>query len=151
MDWPALIQSLSDSAPSTELVNASSAELVIGNTTFLLEHESDPGVLHARATLGPLPPSELLKPELLLRILQDNMELHAAGLGSIAVDPLDSDLVWQKTWPLHSLHENAFHETLLGVAELGTRWSLKPGSDAPARTLHDAGGIDTFLQSLEDL
>lgn len=150
MDWHSLLQSLCSPTNDSELAGSTSVELVIGNTTFVLERDSDPGLLHVRGTLCPLPPRDRLKPESLFNLLKDNMELHAAGLGSVAVDTLDHELVWMKTWPLDSLQESTFHETLLHIDNLGSEWSMDLRADAvPTILPEEEDDLHAFFLSLE--
>ena len=55
MDWHGLIHSLSEGNIAADLVDFPALELVVGNTTFVLEHDPERDVICGQSVLARLP------------------------------------------------------------------------------------------------
>ena len=117
MDWHDLTYALFGNDPGN-LPQSSSLEVVMGKTTFMLEHDkarerfcclgvissaSRPGSLHADG---------------LLAVLKANMDLHAAGMGTLSYDRLEGEIVWRKEWHQNDLHPHVLRDVLQQIDAL---------------------------------
>jgi hypothetical protein len=141
MDWHELTYALLGNDPGN-LPQSSALEMVMGNTTFILEHDE---ARERFCCLGVIS-SESLHPDGMLAVLKANMDLHAAGMGTLSYDRLEGEIVWKKEWPQNNLHPHVLRETLQQIDEL--REDL---SRALSMSRHSPGPQDSLDLLLADL
>lgn len=117
MDWHELTYALFGSDPGHHL-QSSALEVVMGNTTFILEHDQARERFCCLGVISSASRQETLHPDGLLAVLKANMDLRATGMGTLSYDSLEGEIVWRKEWHQNKLHPHVLREAMQQIDEL---------------------------------
>ncbi|WP_038172693.1 type III secretion system chaperone [Verrucomicrobium sp. BvORR106] len=145
MDWQELTYALFGNDLGN-LPQSSALEVVIGNTTFILEHDEARERFCCLGVISSASRPDSLHPDGMLAVLKANMDLHAAGMGTLSYDRLEGEIVWRKEWHQNNLHPHVVREALQQIDEL--RGDL---NRSLSMSRHSPGPQDSLDLLLSDL